>query len=66
MQNDSSCDFRLRLTTPDGRTFEGAMTSDQALSDALEDALFDLLHMATIDPERSELTVTIRASREIA
>ncbi len=58
-------EFRVSLTTPNGRTFEAVMTSDRALSDALEDACFDLLYMATADPERHGLTVTIRASQEI-
>lgn len=61
-----SHEFRLTLTTPDGRVFEATMTSDRAFSDALEDACFDLLYMATTDPERQELTVTIRVSQEIA
>lgn len=65
MHNDSH-EIRLSLTTPDGRTFTGAMTSDRALSDALEDACFDLLYMATADPERNTLTVTVRVSQEIA
>ncbi len=64
--HDSPRGFRLTLMARDGQVFEATMTSDQALSDALKDACFDLLHIATSDPERHELTVTVRVTQEIA
>ena len=58
-------EFRRTLTTRDGRTAEVVVTSDQELSGLLEDECFDLLFLATTDPERTELTVTIRVSRGV-
>ena len=36
------------------------VTSDQPLPDHLEDLCFDLLYLATRDPDRQRLTLTIQ------